>query len=431
MASLTGDQPRGRHQLAATAMWIRSMAFLGAFSVALMCWPSISTALAGAPDAAPSSSATRSAVVGTRMQTNQVKVPHPIAHTRNEAAFSLDRLPRVSLPNGFFYDWCGADSFLVEDGKQMILYGADLKRGTVVPIVRDHLQCDGSASRIAWRDDKTNSIKVLNVKDGRVDTLATMRNTSFPAAIYALSPDFSALAYDPDTVELQLPEGGGPKLIPVTVGEGANQVAIHWSSDSSRLFHVVKSDLGAPNGESAYSETLEVVDTAGNRVRGKLPRGLSFANEGIFIRESEDLLLYMRPRDNDYAPGTVFRCTSKAIRCEQRLTRADEASLSERGLIGAVKGPPGPKKGRQKSRRPVPAKYMLELVAVDGTVQYAQQYVDNEELSDLVFKVAPSGRRAIVYRFSRSKLCDRGIGAGPCRIGEVIDLEGGRNGVNR
>ena len=76
----------------------------------------------------------------------QTAIPAPPSATKQSVS-SLAKLPRESLPKGFFYDWCGEDSFLMEDGKEFLLFGSDLKRGVAVPVVPNRVQCDASASR--------------------------------------------------------------------------------------------------------------------------------------------------------------------------------------------------------------------------------------------------------------------------------------------
>lgn len=358
----------------------------------------------------------------------------PSVANRPSPAFSSD-LPRVALPEGTFYGWCGEDdAFLMRDGQGFRLHTWDGRPGATIPIKPGagayDLKCDVKAESAVYSHDRRDTIDIyrFSIKTQTTALVTTAgKKKSRPIPTISSSPNGLHIAYRADTVDLgKLTVAPDLRLVQVN-GEG-----VRWKSDSSMLFSIVASPATPQSNRNNYSQEIEVVyaETGSKRISGRLPHGYRL-HDGVFVSGGSELLLFLKFFDDDFGneDGVILGCSLSAFACRPFISDVRQVSMNEKADIAATKWifdkPPPPP---TDDTTILPDRYVVQVIKRDSKVLPVAEFSPVSAF-DVNVRISPSGALAVVTWFVPDSECwiyvgSRLVGSTFCQMGALLDLKG-------
>jgi hypothetical protein len=170
---------------------------------------------------------------------------------------------------------------------------------------------------------------------------------------------------------------------------------------------------------------LEIFDTQNHRISSRaLPSGLMFRN-GWFA-DPQSVLLELGSSKDESGEGFIFRCTIENWKCLKIMSDVENASLSDSGTIGTVRGlglsKEAPSDGDSQE---IPPRYSARVQ--NRALAPLVQQVFSTTMSRNMMRLAlsPSGTKAILtWASTPTADCQRGTGFALCQAGILVDLSG-------
>jgi hypothetical protein len=330
---------------------------------------------------------------------------------------TFESLPHRPLPRGFFRSWCGNDRVLMVVDAWLEVYDTAGKSSKLATPPDKETYCGSDGQKLIVHDGRSGRVSELDISSGEERTLASYTPSDRIPGHISFSPDLKSVASNPALVLA----AAAKELLVIQISSPDRESVrgIQWSSDSSQFFVVT-----ARRGRT-YTELLEIFDTQNHRISSRtLPSGLMFRN-GWFA-DPQSILLELGSSKDESAEGFIFRCTIENWKCLKIMSDVENASLSDSGTIGTVRGL-GLSKGTSSDgdSQEIPPRYSA-LVQNRALAPLMQQvFSTSMSRSMMHLALSPSGTKAILtWASTPTADCRRGTGFALCEAGILVDLSG-------